>query len=287
MKKYLSWRILPIILLLNTFILAQNRHEFSLYAGGGLSTFNYDAASGEQKSGLGGLGGLGYSYFFTEKFGLRSGLEIAFYNSEYKLGDLSAEAPATDIDGNDFLFRSAISGYKEKHGAAMLQIPIMAQFQFGDDTRYYVAFGGKAGFPLSDEFKGSDAKVANSGYYGKENFEYTEQEFLGFGEYNAKGSKGAADFGVALLGSVETGMKFNLSDGLALYAGVYFDYGLNNAKPSGSKEIVEYYAQNTAEYSVNSILNSRSGGKPVVKEVAPMATGLKLQLAFGRGKTTP
>jgi hypothetical protein len=40
---------------------------------------------------------------------------------------------------------------------------------------------------------------------------------------------GKLDLGVSLLGTVETGVKWNIGTGTALYTGVFMDYGLNNA----------------------------------------------------------
>ena len=279
-------KIISAILLLCGLLFAQHRHEFSVYLGGGLSALSYDAITGAQSKGAGGLGGLGYSYFFNEKLGLRSGMELAFYNSKYKLGDFSIKYDTEDYEGEVFEFRSRISGYEEKHGAAMLQIPLMAQLQLGGDMKYYLALGMKAGFPLSSSCKGSNAKLENSGHYEKEDYEYTEQDFVGFGEHTAKGKKGNANFGTAWLASAETGAKFKISEGMSLYAGAYLDYGINSIlkRNSTPSEIIEYNTENPKVFSANSILKSSAEGKHIVKKISPMAIGIKLQLAFGSGE---
>ena len=79
-------RILAIVLCLlggTATMFAQHKHEFSVYGGSGLSTLNYTVTTGEHKAGLGGHFGLGYHYFFSPKWGLGTGAELAIYNAKY------------------------------------------------------------------------------------------------------------------------------------------------------------------------------------------------------------
>jgi outer membrane protein OmpA-like peptidoglycan-associated protein len=272
-------------LLFSVLLFAQNRHEYSLYAGGGLSSFGYKAAVGEHERGVGGFGGLGYSYFFSETFGLRSGVELAFYSSRYSINRFSIRYLTADIIEDPFEFRSTISNYEEKHSATLLKIPLMAQLQFGDRYKFFFAFGGKVSFPLEGDFEGSIARLENSGFYALEGYEYSSQYFMGFGEHIANSSKGSANFNTTFFASVETGVKFRLKDGLWLYAGGYLDYGINNMLKRGTlSEFVEYNAEKPIEYFTSSILTSRYGNQGLVEKMRPMAFGLKLQFAFGSGK---
>ncbi len=117
---------LILLLLLCTGLYAQSRHEFSLYGGGGWSTLLYDLSPIEQGKGLGGLGGLGYTVFFSDYCGLGLGAELALYKSKLRLGE-----------------------YKEYQHFTAFQAPLMLQFQGGDWHKFYFSAGGKAGIPLS------------------------------------------------------------------------------------------------------------------------------------------
>ena len=169
--------VLPLILIFTLCVIAraEYRHEFTPHLGVGMSSLGYDADVGERKNGVGLLFGVGYSYWFTRSVGVGTGLEIGMYNSHFSLKDgYFTESSATDIYGEDFLFRSRISGYDERHNSFMLQLPLMLRFQFGGDARkFYLAAGGKGAIPVSSKTKGSRADLVNSGYYEREDYEYT------------------------------------------------------------------------------------------------------------------
>ena len=170
-------------LLFCTVASAQDRHEISVYAGGGLSALKYDTKVGERKDGVGGLSGLGYSYFFSEVFGLGTGVEFGLYNSQYNLDSRLLTYKATDISGNSFEFRSTVN-YEERHRMTLLQVPITARFQFGGSGpgsgsepgpgsgsgadcghKFYFTTGLKFGYPMVTKTTAADANLTNSGYY--------------------------------------------------------------------------------------------------------------------------
>jgi len=268
MKKILS--ILS-VLLIATNVFA---NEISIYGGGGLSTLMYDIKGSDKSNGFGGLLGLGYSYFFTPNWGVGSGLEMAFYNAEFKFKKY-AQRPymSTDYEGNEIEFHSTIDGYKEKQNVMLLQIPLMLQYQRGENHQFYAAAGTKIGIPLKGENKISADFVKNSGYREFEKYEYTTQKFLGFGTFANQKSEKDLPLQTAVLLSAETGMKWKLSEALRLYTGVYFDYGLNSVtKRSHSDRVIEYKSQEQT-FAFNNLID----------EITPLAVGLKVKLSFDAG----
>ena len=183
--------ILILFLMLCATIYAQSRHEFSLYGGGGGSTLMlYDLSfPPEYGNGFGGLGGLGYTLFFSDYCGLGLGTELAYYRSQFKSGKLDTD--------------EGFEGYEEKQRILAFQIPLMLQFQGGAGHKFYFAAGAKAGIPLkSNYFKGS-----------------TE-------EYK-KVTLDGSELKTAFLASGEIGMKWRFKNHVYLYTGAYLDYGLN------------------------------------------------------------
>ena len=293
---------------------AQYQHEFSVYSGGGLSTLNYKPAIGEQKHGLGGHFGLGYHFFFSPKWGLGTGAELAFYNARFNVNNLNMSYMTTDIEGVDFEFRSVLNNYKEKQRAMILQIPLMLQFQTNkpDSKRqFFAAAGAKAGIPLSGKYR-TTASLNNAGYYEYENSLYDTQTFMGFGSFPNKKANGGLDFKTAFFASAEAGVKWKLRrDGWSLYTGAYLDYGLNNIKEkqnvASMPSFVEYNRATPAEFAVNSVMksqyrpqgniissNSNIASPPpqaFIDKINPIAAGIKLRLSFGknsgRSKTQP
>lgn len=259
----------------------QSKHEFFVYGGGGLSTLNYSVSVGEQKSGLGGLAGVGYTFFFTPNWGLTTGAELALYNSTFKLNNLLVVEKVFDIENETFEFNSTISNYEERQTAGFLQIPLMLQFQSGGKHQFYVAAGGKAGIPVIKTYKSEGATLQNAGYYSYESYTYTTQEFLGFGTFTGRGSDGNLDFKVAFFASAETGVKWRLSPNISLYTGVYMDYGLNNAVDNQTSPFVDY----AGNLALNSILHAtyrdnKDNLQAYSDKVTPLAAGVKVRLAF-------
>ncbi|MCL1956737.1 MAG: OmpA family protein [Fibromonadales bacterium] len=248
--------------------------EFSVYAGGGLSTLMSDEKGSDNNFWLGGLLGFGYSYFFAPNLGLGSGLEMTFYNAEYNLKKYTQRPyPFTDFQGNDMEFRSTIYGYKEEQSAMLLQIPFMLQYQRNyKEKLVYAAAGTKIGIPLTVKSKAFADSIKNSGYSEYVDDEFTTQEFLGFGTHPKQKSEKKLALQTAVLLSAETGIKWKLNEEFRLYTGIYFDYGLNPITKRNSNRVVEYKSQERAFVFNN-----------IVEEVTPLAIGLKLKLSFNTG----
>ncbi|MDR2579937.1 MAG: OmpA family protein [Fibromonadaceae bacterium] len=247
--------------------------EFSVYGGGGLSTLMYNVKEGDKSHGFGVFFGLGYTYFFAPSWGLGSGLEMAFYNANYGFKKYSQQPyMSNDYEGNEIEFHSTVNGYKEKQSVMLLQIPLMLQYQRGDNHQFYAAAGTKIGFPLTGTNKISADSVKNSGYREFEDYEYTTQKFMGFGKFEREKSEKKLPLQTAVLLSTEAGMKWKLNEAFRLYTGVYFDYGLNSVtKRHISDRVVEH--KNQEQIAFNSLID----------EATPLAVGLKLKLSFNAG----
>lgn len=288
MKKLVKFLLLSTFLFwgLGSSLHAQeNKHEFSIYGGGGLSTLYYSVTAGEHEMGFGGLFGLGYNYSFTPKWSLGIGLEGALYNTTFNLPYLNAKHMATDIEGTNFEFRSAVRKYEENQRAILLQVPVMLQFQTGGKHKFYVAGGGKIGLPLSQTYKGNGALLQNSGYYVYEHYDYTTQEFVGFGDYIGRKSNEDLDLKLSFMVSGEVGMKWRLSPTMSLYTGVYVDYGLNNIVDDPESPFIEYNTADPRNFGMNSVIHSNyAPNMSFTDKVVPLAAGIKLRLAFGNKK---
>lgn len=296
MKKLDFKKLLTIIILglFSIAINAQNRHEISIYGAGGFSILDYKLDLGKKDLlGIGGHFGIGYKYFFNRNLGLVTAVEMSPYNSNCIVNKLSIKYQTTDKDGEVFEFHSDITDYRENQKVVMLQIPIMLQFQVGKKHQFYVAAGGKIGFPIAlSNYNGSIVRIYNEGYYEFENYTYTSQhEFLGFGYYSLLENKGNLNLKTAFFVSVDFGAKWKLSEKIFLYTGLYFDYGLNNIykKTDKPKNFVEYNSNNPSDIIVNGIMNSQytengTDYKNFMSKLSPLAAGIKICLTFGIGK---
>lgn len=289
-KKYILLAVAGIISCTAAFSQEKAKPEISVWGAGGLSTLKVDTKIGDNKNGIGGSFGIGYTYFITNKWGIGSGFELSLYNAKSTINSISDRYNSNDGE-YDFEFRTTVSDYEEKQNTMYLNIPLMAQFQTPiiGENQFYIAGGFKVGIPVSKKYKVTKATMVNSGYYSiwndKKELILASQEFMGFGTFQRSDVKRDLDLKIACLLSLEAGVKWKVGETTALYTGVYFDYGLNDINKNADKRLVEYNKTNPEEFINNSILSSQytvnSNLENIADKVIPMAIGLKVRLAFG------
>ncbi|GHT74300.1 hypothetical protein FACS189456_5590 [Bacteroidia bacterium] len=263
----------------------ESSHEFSIVAGGGLSTLHYKPAEGKAKWGFGGLAGLGYTFRFSEYWGIGTGVEAALFTGKYSLTSLSDHYSSHDGE-QDFDYYYTISGYRDRQQAILLNIPLMLRFQ--TDIKmpnltalqgFYAALGGKVGIPLSAKFNSSTNRLDASGVYPPPTLTLYDPQFMGFGEFAALNSKGSLALKTTFFASAEAGVRWRLNDNLSLSTGLYVDYGVNNIRPSAAAPLIDYPASD--DYKPNSAVASTHAGKPLVDKLNLIAAGIKIGLVFG------
>jgi len=236
--------------------LRQRRNELSISAAGGLSSLQYDLSVGEHKIGFGGQAGVGYSFFFSPYWSLGTGAEIALYQAKSTF--------------SGFWDSYELNGYKETQQAWYVNIPLMAQYQTGGRQKFFVAFGGKVGFPVKATAETKDYSITMSEYLPTDR------------TYSYTGGKTDLDkLDLNLMASAELGTKWKISGKNALYTGVYADYGFNNIQKTNDKIFIT-----NASSGVNSpMVESQFYGKPFTDKITPLAAGVKIRFAFGCGKS--
>jgi len=285
--------ILSIILLvsLSSYAQKQRHHEITLGGGIGQSALQYKSAIGGKSLGFGGHVGLGYTYFFGEHFGIGTGFELSFYNSKLRNGEFhTVHANLTDpSDGETFDFHSKVSKYYDKQKATYLNIPIMLHFQTKGANRFYAAAGTKIGIPLNGKST-SSADFENNGYFHSTANWASTQTFMQFGTFINREQTEDLKFKTAFMLSLEAGMKWKLGEKTSLYTGLYLDYGLNNILNDDAKSIIDYDitasgASFTHHGAFSSSYTEASTTTAITEKVVPMAIGIKLNLAFGLGRS--
>lgn len=285
--------IYKVILLISLFVAglqvnAQIGHEFSVYGGGGVSSLQYklnNINNDDEQVRVGGMFGIGYTLFLNSQWGISTGLEYALYNSRADLFSVVDTHSALDDSNESFDFIILQRGIKEKQESSYLNIPLMLQFQTGEKMGFYASFGGKIGIPLKTKYKGSFRSIESKGYYPSLNVLYDDLEHRGFGNFEGGKYNDELDFDVSFMLSAEAGVKFKLTNNIAIYTGLYADYGLNDVvKGSKDMTILPYQTENPTQFINNSVLNSQYTHYGVtesfVDKVRPFAVGVKLRLSF-------
>ena len=271
------------------YVSAQAEHEFSVYASGGLSSLMYSPVKGSSNPGAGGEFGVGYTFFSGKfqaletgkvvqaKWGIHSGVGLGLYGAKANVDkETIVQENIPDSDNGDlFDLHTTLTGYRETQQAMLLNVPVMALYDL--KSCYFMA-GLKFGIPLAGKFKPKEAIFFNEAEYKQYENSLKDQEFAGLGTFRRKSPDGAVDLGVTIMLSLEAGYKWRINDQLSLYAGVYFDYGLNNSLKNNPMPFVNYnytVENPTGGFTTNSVLSSFADKTNI------MSAGVKIRLAMG------
>jgi len=264
-------------------IFGYRRHELSVFAGGGLSTLQYDPATGARKNGVGFMAGGGYTYFFTPAAGFGTGLEIAMYQANASLKDFT---DSYDVSGgatvDNYTYSYALKNYSETQRVFALSVPLMLHFESGMRNKFFVRLGGKVGIPFITTGIAKKYEVATKGYFPHEGRTYDDLPQFGFGTYEYSRKRTSIDnFKLSYMASLETGLKRAVDRNNDLYIGLYVDYGLNNIQNKNDKNFVRGTLSEDKP-KMSSIIESQYKNAPFTDKITPLAVGLKLRFTFLR-----
>ncbi|MDR3236612.1 MAG: OmpA family protein [Prevotellaceae bacterium] len=279
----------------------QYTHELSAWGGIGFPSLCYDLSFGDHSGKIGFLGGLGYNYFLDYNWSVGIGAEFSALYASLDISNFNDYYVIPTFGGMNDPLNLEVEGheYAQKYIAYYINVPLTARYQFDVWKRhkFYAAGGLKIGIPVS-------AKFATQGNYEALGHEPDEDiigntgdtydnilKAHGFGhqEVDFKNGTWATKWNWIL--TLEAGMKWRLNDKLALYSGVFVDYGLNDIrKGDRDKHIInyiemdnglDYYKNNTP--ALNAVYASKPNGsvQSFTDRVSTFAVGLKVQLAFG------
>jgi len=285
----------------------QNRHEFSVWGGGGISSLQYDAViggnTGDHKVGAGGIVGLGYDYFFNYNWSLGGGVEFSalagktafpLINDKYVTG-----MPAF-LGGNQRIqFHTQGNDFYERQRAYYINIPIMARYQFDlfKGHKFYAAAGPKIGIPVDGTYR-SKGELETTGFLfengepsSKDRYESMPEH--GFGK-NMNNYKGDLDLKVNIMASLEAGVKWRFKENKKwhLYTGLFADFGLNdivkgNDKITKAEHFYAFQGPNPNDYKTSSMFYAAQGNEGshptayVTNRVNTFAFGVKARVSYG------
>ena len=263
-------------------------HEFFTWIGGGFSSLNAFPNFGDRDYRFGGLFGIGYAYHFNPHWALSLGAEFAWYNMQMKVNGLVDDYWTQDPDGERINYLTEIDQYTERERLYQLNIPLQLWYKTPINDRgdeFYMSLGGKLGVPLSSKYTTRDMQLQASGYYPSVNQRLYDQRDLGYGDNTAKIIKQPLNFDISFIGSVETGIKWALSNPRHnLYTGIYFDYGFNDILKENDNIFLEYDQKLPDRFRTNSVLTSqytqKSETNSFADRVSVVALGLKVRFGF-------
>lgn len=279
MKKILF----TVTILLMTFqLIGQEKGSYITLSGGvGPSGFQYtldglgtSKEDGFSKRKVGWQATLGYSYFFTKKVGISTGIGVSQYRTiggyDYALSNGNYlqfdDNIQTDDDNGDYYYlRARLGDWEELQKMTNIEIPLMVTFQhkFGRYQRHgiYLGLGFKFQIPVKSTYTIQDGKYEDdfrfnvSGYYpelsggtdgtvldlGAPDNDAHDPVDHGFGSINnpskVLNSDGKMSVKFNVAGTVEGGFLFGLSRRVDLNVAAYLDYGFVNIQKE-SKDLL-------------------------------------------------
>ncbi len=203
-------------------------HYFQINGGVGLHNLQYDLPNGSVKNNIGFTGNFEYSYFFTNNWGIGTGLGIQTYKASSTINYLE-EISSTDIDGESYQYRTYFNDWEETQNLLFLDIPIGVKFQnkINSKWKFFSGLGGKISLPISATYEITGGSIETRGYYPQYDAELFGMSQHGFDTYTSF-PNGDININPAYSAFLDLGALYALNNKLDLYLGAYLNYGLNN-----------------------------------------------------------
>jgi hypothetical protein len=298
MKKYI---LLPVIASMIMPAMAQEsnfvqeptrkfqRHEISIYGTIGRAALwiHSDNISFPKKlfdEAIGG--GVGYTFFFHRHWGIATGAEVAFFHANEYRSEISESTLETYSYGGvtePMYFNSTLKSYQETQRATYIHVPLMLQFQTAGRHKFYVAAGAKAGLALSGKYETTVANLETSGYFPESDQTFTNMPSRGFTTVQKPSWTGTIDFGLNVSAAAEVGARWAMGKQMALYTGVYLDYGLLDVAPEKAAGLVSRQSDTPSKFIYTNVLAAYNPltGAAYVDKVNLFSVGIKMRLAVG------
>ena len=232
--------LFSLVLLLAATAQAQEKQHY-MYGtiGGGSNSISYNLKNGNTKGGFGCSLNLGYILFFNETWGLSTGIGIQWYQATGTINYLDS-SPSTDTDGDNYDFRTYYNNWKEKQKIVLLDVPVGALYhkQFKKIYGLLACLGFKMSVPVKPAYEAAGGDITTTGYYQQWNVELEDMPQHNFTTIT---SVPGSDFSAKMVFSLyaDLGGTYKINKNLDLYAGPYFNYGLNNLINKSTKKVYQ------------------------------------------------
>jgi OmpA-OmpF porin, OOP family len=250
---------------------SENLLNFSI--GGGQHNLSYSLKDGIQTPESGFTANVAFTHYFTPKLGLLSGVGIQTFGSVSTL-NLTESTPAIDSDMDIYVHNAKFNNWQEKQQVLFVEIPVAGQFKhrINDKINLQLTLGAKLSLPLSSTFKTTGGELITSGYYPQYNIELTDLPNHGFSTITQSFS-GKNKLNPLFSAISKLGLSYKLTEKIDIYAGGYFNYGLNNILKADTKLLYQQGGTYNSVFQTNQTTS-----------IKPVAFGFELGLNVEIGK---
>ena len=294
--------VLTLLLVSASFALNAQEKGFHLTFSGhlGASSLGYMTDTDVRSQfNLGYGGAIGLQYFFTQHFGLGTGVGATFYNCRAPYSHEKDFEGMIDAVNDSYTLKLGLNNWTELQKAFFLEVPLMLLYQtkWGEKEAVgmYFGAGAKLQLPIKSSYnvkKGSELSV--TGHFPGPNLNVTIDNLpdLGYGKNTNTGYEGDIDLKFGVAATAEIGFLINLNRRWDITLGAFADYGFLNMKngnkvegahliapENGNREVIHPAPNIGDKIQYNGYINSST-----VEKVNPIFIGGKLGLRVKLGK---
>ena len=274
---------------------APSVHNVAVAIEGGVGGLMIDKSLGAPtKLGFNAGGGVGYTFYFAENYGVHTRFSFSYISSGYSAGEVHTDLTIDSIETWDATttitgradVTTTTTSVEEKYTTMLLELPIQFAYSQG---HLWANAGVRLSMPLS----------VNATYtYGPSStgiayFHETETRVEGppihlegglaldgeNGSYSAH--KMADKFSVFVTLSLEGGYRIPVDATSSVYVGAFVDYGINSYTTEDNEQFISTTMKNgTKTTQFNGALKSTA-----TESFKNFATGIRAYYNFGIGKS--
>lgn len=215
---------------------------------GGMSNLKTKTSFGETNGSFTPGFMLDYYYFFNQRWGARLGFGMSYSRCEFNTkGTYRDSSSYIDFEGDTVGLSYNINKLNEKFSTFMLEVPVMASYNYND---WFFSAGLKFGFPLSIKYDQKMKDVDITAYYNFTDPIYNSKALgaMKDAELSKKGK--FTETPVYIMAGANIGRKFRLNDMFDLGTSVYFDYSLNSLEMRSKNDKANYKGDTNAYYLI-------------------------------------
>lgn len=254
---------------------AQNKQYISVSEEIGYTSLRYNFEGADNYGGLGFGGKLGYSYFFSENWGVGTGIGIFKYNTSGTLGQVKTNK----IDSEGIKYIEEVNfgaGWMEKQDITFVEIPLLLNYEqaFDKDSpwKFYANAGVRFQIATKSSYliDGGETNFEVRGDYPELYVEFYDVENQGLKVVGCPKTTGELSIKNSIAATVGLGTIYKLNDNFDIFGGVIVDYGLNNIK--NIDEEVSLVNEDKGVYKYNSLL---------IADINPRVSTFAVKLELG------
>lgn len=279
-------------------------HNVSVALEGGLGGLLIDKSiSSPTKLGFNAGGGVGYTFYFDENWGIHSGASFSYISSGYKADGVNSSYSIDNIEtwyngGNETGLADVTSrtaDVVENYKTMMVELPIQVAYTH---EWLWINAGVRLSLPLSinADYTYGPTKSGITHFYSTD--VYVEGDPIPLegalsldaenGSYSAH--KVADKFRIFATLSVEGGYRIPMENNSAIYIGLFVDYGLNSFNTEENEQFISSILNNVPSGSGGTTTTTTTEFNGALKSNATdsyknLTTGIRAYYSFGLGKT--